>query len=59
MTSNLLKYALVVLGIALSTAVAAHALAFGKHPEVDPSLAVSGIALLAGTLAVLRVRRKK
>jgi hypothetical protein len=59
MTKNLLKYSLVVLGLALSTSVASHGLAFNKIPEVDPSLAVSGLALLAGTLAVLRVRRKK
>lgn len=59
MTKNLLKYALVVLALALSTSVAAHGLAFGRNPEVDPSLAVSGLALLGGTLAVLRVRRKK
>jgi LPXTG-motif cell wall-anchored protein len=28
-------------------------------PEIDPSLAISGITLLAGSLAVLSVRRKK
>jgi LPXTG-motif cell wall-anchored protein len=34
-------------------------MAFKRLPEVDPSLAISGLTLLAGTLAVLRVRRKK
>ncbi len=28
-------------------------------PEVDPSLAVSGFALLAGTLTVVRARRTR
>jgi hypothetical protein len=28
-------------------------------PEVDPSLAIVGISFLAGTLTVLRVRRRK
>ena len=28
-------------------------------PEVDPSLAISGLALLAGTLTVVRARRAK
>jgi hypothetical protein len=28
-------------------------------PEVDPSLAISGFALLAGTLTVVRSRRSK
>ncbi len=60
MTKNLLKYALVMLGLALGTCDAAHALAFGhKIPEVDPSLAIGALTLLAGSLAVLRVRRKK
>jgi hypothetical protein len=60
MMKNLLKNALVVLGLALCTCTAAHAIAFRPAaPEVDPSLAIGGFTLLAGTLAVLRVRRKK
>jgi hypothetical protein len=59
MTKNLLKYVLVVLGLALGTAAAAHGMVLFKKPEVDPSLAISGLTLLAGTLAVLRVRRNK
>ena len=31
----------------------------GAAPEVDPSLAVAGISFLAGSLAVLRSRRRK
>lgn len=59
MTKNLLKYALVVLGLALTTCTAAYGMAFNRVPEVDPSLAIGGITMLAGTLAVLRVRHKK
>ena len=61
MSKNLLKYTLLVLGLALATCASAHGMVFfkGGAPEVDPSLAVSGLTLLAGTLAVLRVRRSK
>lgn len=62
MKKNLLKYALVALGLAFSTCSIAHALVFypnPRTPEVDPSLAVGGLTLLAGTLAVMRVRRRK
>ncbi len=56
---SLLKYALIMLGFALGSCSTAHAVVFRYAPEVDPSLAVSGFTLLAGSLAVLRVRRKK
>jgi hypothetical protein len=59
MKKSLLKYSLVVLGLALGTATAAHGMVFGHVPEVDPNLAVSALTLLGGTLAVLRVRRSK
>jgi hypothetical protein len=62
MKKNLLKYAFVVLGLAFCTCTVAHAVVFGGHvstPEVDPSLAIGGLTLLAGTLAVLRTRRGK
>lgn len=59
MTKNLLKYTFVILGLALATCASAHGMAFKQAPEIDPSLAVSGLTLLAGTLAVLRVRRSK
>jgi len=61
-TKNLLKNAFIVLGLALCTSTAAHALVFypnPKTPEIDPSLAIGSLTLLAGALAVLRVRRKK
>jgi hypothetical protein len=48
-----------VLGICAS----AHGMAFKRQPpsrpEIDPSMMVSALTLLAGTLAVLRVRRNK
>jgi LPXTG-motif cell wall-anchored protein len=59
---NLLKYSLLMLGLALGTCSIAFGMAFRPNPhvpEVDPSLAIGGLALLAGTIAVLRVRRKK
>ncbi len=60
MMKILQKYSLVLLGFALCSCTAAHGLAFRpKYPEVDPSLAVSAFTLLAGSLAVLRIRRKK
>jgi hypothetical protein len=51
----------VMLGVALSTCATANALAFRQPatPEVDPSLAITALSLLGGTLAVLRVRHKK
>ncbi|MGO9777265.1 MAG: hypothetical protein ACLQGT_15145 [Terracidiphilus sp.] len=59
MTKNLLKYSLLVLGLALGTCVSAHGMVFVHKPEIDPNLAISGLTLLAGSLAVLRVRRSK
>jgi protein-S-isoprenylcysteine O-methyltransferase Ste14 len=57
---NLLRYALGLLGILLGTCATAHALMFRyTTPEVDPSLAISALTLLAGSLAVLGVRRGK
>jgi hypothetical protein len=32
---------------------------FREAPEVDPSLAIGGFSLLAGTLMVLRAQRRK
>jgi hypothetical protein len=55
---NFLKYMFIVLGLALSAS--ATAFAGPPHtPEVDPGMAVSGLTLFVGSLAVLRVRRKK
>jgi len=61
MNKNYLKYALVVLGLALGTCASAHGMVFGgsRAPEIDPGLAISAITLLAGSLAVMRARRQK
>jgi hypothetical protein len=58
-TRSLLKYFLLVFGLVFCTCTAAYGLVFRKtpHPEIDPSLAVSALTLLAGSLAVLRSRR--
>lgn len=57
--------------LALALAVAVSPMAQAKHhdpkpndppntaPEVDPSMAFAGLALLGGTLTVLRSRRSK
>jgi len=56
-----LKYALPMLGLVLAASASAHGLALFKPrlPEVDPSLAVGAFTMLAGSLAVMRARRKK
>ena len=62
MERNLLKYSLVILGLALCTCSAAFGLAFRTTPhtpEINPSLAIGGLTMLAGTIAVLRIRHKK
>lgn len=72
---NPLKYSFLVLALALVLSSRAHADGDGGWgwnpppgapppnncvaPEVDPSLALSGFTLLAGTLTVLRSRRRK
>jgi len=53
---NLLRYAMLTLVVALVGSSAAYA---SVVPEVDPGMAISGFALLAGAVAVLRVRRSK
>jgi hypothetical protein len=62
MTKSPIKSAFLLLGMALGACTAAHGLVLFDHgyrPEIDPSLAVSALTLLAGSLAVLSVRRKK
>lgn len=59
MTKSILKYALGLLGFLLGTCTAAHGLAFAFRPEIDPSLTISALTLLAGSLAVLNIRRGK
>jgi LPXTG-motif cell wall-anchored protein len=68
---SLMKYAVLTLVLTFGASVAANAAplppckdggpsACSKSaPEVDPSLAGAGIALLGGTLVVLRARRRK
>jgi hypothetical protein len=58
MMKSSMKSNLVVLALVLSTCTAAHALHFNT-PEIDPNMAVSGLTLLAGTIAALSVRRRK
>jgi uncharacterized membrane protein len=61
MKIGFLKYALPMLGLVLAASASAHGLALFKPrlPEVDPSLAVGAFTMLAGSLAVMRARRKK
>lgn len=65
---DFLKYAIPTMVLALGMSVAASATPCSTTtpnckptaaPEVDPSLAIVGISFLAGTLMVLRVRRRK
>ena len=61
----ILKYSLLALALFLSIAPRAHAAPTSTAvpprtaPEVDPTLAVTGLALLAGSLSVARARRSK
>jgi len=59
--NNLMKSTLVVLGFVLGTCTASFAMVFGTHrgPEIDPGLTIDALALLAGTLTVLHIRRRK
>ncbi len=63
MTKSLLKYALlgVTLTFAASTAANADVSPPIRQtaPEIDPSLAVAAISFIAGTLIVVRARRRK
>jgi hypothetical protein len=54
---NLMKYALLALVVAFVGSTAAFAIP--AAPEVDPSMGIAGVALLAGALTVLRGRRSK
>ncbi len=59
-TRNLIKYILFP-GMVFGICFPSHGLVFHGQPtpEIDPSLAISAITLLAGSLAVLRIRRNK
>jgi len=66
-----LKYSILASALALSTSTLAHARDRDEHfqpqrpvcgntaPEVDPSLAISGLMLLGGSVTVLRARRRQ
>jgi len=65
---NLLKYAILTFVLAVGASAVANATPCSTvnpnckptpAPEIDPSLAVVGISLLAGTLAVMRARVRK
>jgi hypothetical protein len=66
---KLLKYSLLGLTLTAAASSAAFADPWKHHdppkpeprnaPEVDPSLAISGLSLLGGTLVVLRTQRRK
>ncbi len=72
---NFLVYSALILALALGTSARAHAgdpghgcenTSPGKAPvcntvapEVDPGMAVAGLSLLGGTLAMVRSRRRK
>jgi hypothetical protein len=64
---SLIKFALLTVVVAFGASIAATAEApcpswnrdCHKAPEMDLGLAVAGISLLGGTLAVVRARRRK
>ena len=63
----ILKYSFLALALSLSIAPRAHAapkptpvaVPPKAAPEIDPALAVTGLALLAGSLSIVRARRSK
>ena len=57
-----MRYAFVALVLVLTVCSPANAMIFGikpGKPEIDPGLMISALTLLGGSLAVLRVRRKR
>jgi hypothetical protein len=60
MNKNWLRFAVVLSCFAFGVTTSAHAAAlFFPTPEVDPTLAIGALTLVAGTVAVLRARRNK
>ena len=69
--NRVLKSSFLGIALAVGASTAAHASPWHHHdydpprrepktaPEVDPSLAIGGLSLLGGTIAVLRARRSK
>lgn len=59
----ILKYSLLVLALSLTAVPSVRAHDHDPHrrtaPEVDPALAISGLALLFGSLSVAHARRSK
>ena len=57
-------YSLLILALMLTVSMGAYAVPGPtpdkkKAPELDPSMAVMGLSLLGGTIALARARRKK
>jgi hypothetical protein len=60
MKRNWLRIAVILSGFAFGLTGAAHAsVLFFPTPEMDPTLAIGALTLVAGTVAVLRARRSK
>lgn len=60
MNKNWLRIAVILSGFAFGVTASAHAaVLFFPSPEVDPTLAIGALTLVAGTVAVLRARRGK
>jgi hypothetical protein len=59
MKKNWLRIAVFLSGFAFCVTETAHAAVFYPTPEVDPTLAIGALTLVAGTVAVLRARRRK
>lgn len=59
MKKALSLYALIMFGFFVCTCTVAYAASVPVAPEVDVSLTVGALTLVAGTLAVLRARRKR
>jgi hypothetical protein len=53
-----IRTAILAAALVLGAGQLAHASVFSPLPEIDPGLAITAGALLAGGLVVLRARRK-
>jgi hypothetical protein len=60
MKKNWLRISVILSGFAFGLTGAAHAAVFyPSAPEVDPTLAIGAVTLIAGTVAVFRARSSK